>query len=89
MAELLATRQDALGIRSGKLGPRGSVHLASGLQSAWPLPHPLRTTLVTASLQSWALGPRRELTGQSPHNLHPARLAGHLLLCSLLFLVIS
>lgn len=89
MAELLAIRIDALGTRSGKLGPRGSAHLASGLQSAWPLPHPLGTTLVTVSLQSWALGPRRELTGQSPHNLRPARLAGHLLLCCLLCLVIS
>ena len=59
MAELLAIRIDALGTRSGKLGPRGSAHLASGLQSAWPLPHPLGTTLVTVSLQSWALGPRR------------------------------
>lgn len=92
MAELLAIRQDALGTRSEKLGPRGSAHLASGLQSGpGHCPHPLGRTLVTTSLQSWALGPRRELMGRSPHNLHPARLAGHLLsvLCCLLCLIIS
>ena len=43
------------------------------------------------SLQSWALGPRRELMSHSPHNLHLALLAGYLLsvLCCLLCLVIS
>ena len=58
VAELLALKQDALGTRSGKLGPRDSAHLASRLQSGpGCCPHSLGRTLVTAeTLVSAELG---------------------------------
>lgn len=57
-------REGAVRTRKRKLGPRGSDR---GLAAA---PQPGQT-LVTASLWNWALGPRRELTGHSPHVLRP------------------